>query len=135
MLRHRSAWTSAAAIALACWGCGGGGGGGSNPPGTTTPPPSGSSNPCATAFTAGELALADAAPVRNVTQAADRKRGNVRGQTKGDVRELLWTHRAPREARDDRRAAPRDVPDAAAPAATEDVGEIAVIEDDGTIFL
>jgi hypothetical protein len=137
MRRHRSVWTSAAAIALACWGCGGGGGGGSNPPGATTPPPaSGSSNPCATAFTADELALADAAAARDVTPAADRKRANVRGQTKGDVRELLWTHRAPRAGVDPhRRVEPRDVPDALAPAATEDVGDIAVIEDDGTIFL
>ncbi len=133
MRRHALAWTNAALIALACWGCGGGGGGGSTPPGNTTPPPSGSANPCATAFTAGELA--DAAPARNITAAADRKRGNVRGQTKGDVRELLWTHRAPRNDDPGRRAEPRDVPGPASPAATEDVGEIAVIEDDGTIFL
>lgn len=131
MIRIASPWTSAAAVAVVCWGCGGGGGGGTAP-GNTTPPPSSSSNPCATGLVADEVGAAP--PARNVTEAADRKRANVRGQTKGDVRDLLWTHRAPRDG-GDRRAEPRDVPDAVNPAATEDVGEIAVIEDDGTIFL
>ena len=127
-------WSSAGLLALACWGCGGGGGsgggGGTPPPGTGTPPPS-SQSACAVALSAdAELAFVD--PV-NATPEAAAKRENVRGRTKGDVRDALWTNRASqaRRAREanERRSAP------VVPAATEDIGDLAVIEDDGSIFL
>jgi len=128
--RAIAVWSSAGLLALACGGCGGGGsggGGGTPPPGTGTPPPS-SQSACAVALSAdAELAFVD--PV-NATPAATVKRENVRGRTKGDVRDALWANRA-RRAREtsERRTAP------VAPAATEDIGDLAVIEDDGSIFL
>ena len=126
--RAIAVWSSAGLLALACWDCGGGGsggGGGTPPPGTGTPPPS-SQSACAVALSAdAELAFVD--PV-NATPEATVKRENVRGRTKGDVRDALWANRA-RRAREtsERRTAP------VAPAATEDIGDLAVIEDDGSI--
>lgn len=70
----------------------------------------------------------DRAPRPNDSAAAVVKRGNLRGQTKGDVRDLLWTNRARATAAGLDVAEPRLTAD-------EDIGEIAVVEDDGTIFL
>lgn len=135
--RTRSPWPSAALLALACSSCGGGGGGGGSSPAppTTTPPPATTGNPCATALEAdADLAFVD--PVNSTTEAS-RKRDNVRGQSKGDHRDALWTHRAPRGRREI--SEPRtDAPDPGAlvpTAVAEDIGEIAVLQDDGTIFL
>lgn len=125
----RSLWFSAGAVAVVCWGCGGGGGGGTTPPVTTPPPPTTSSNACGVALEADtELAFVDP---YNATAEAAAKRANVRGRSKGDVRDALWKHREPRGRE---LVEPRDAPPVA-PAASTDIGEIAVIEDDGTIFL
>ncbi|MFN7979101.1 MAG: hypothetical protein U0P30_13275 [Vicinamibacterales bacterium] len=133
LIRLATSWTSALLVALACWSCGGGGGGGTTPGGggTTTPPPTSGTSACAAALTVE--GFADVAPTRNTTAAADRKRAEQRGRTKGDVRDALWRHRAPRPE-GDRRAEPLDANEPR-PAATVDVGDVAVIEDDGTIFL
>ncbi len=133
--RARSLWCSAGAVALVCWGCGGGsGGGGSTPPTGGTPAPPTSQNVCATALTAetGDNAGTDLAQPVNATPEATAKRENVRGRTKGDARDALWKHRAPRGREV---VEPRDVFDPVTPAASIDVGEIAIIEDDGSIFL
>ena len=122
-------WTSAGVIALACWGCGGGGGG-TTPPSGGTPAPPPSQSACGIAL-AADIEVAAVAPY-NATPEASAKRENVRGRTKGDVRDALWKHRA-QHGRDplEQRAQAEVV----APAATEDAGEVAVIEDDGSIFL
>ena len=129
--RALTVWTSAGAIALACWGCGGGGGGSATPPPSSTPTPPTSQNACAAAL-AADVDGGDRVEARNVTAEADAKRENLRGRTKGDVRDALWAHRAPRGRE---LVEPRDQVEPLTPAATADVGEIAVIEDDGTIFL
>jgi hypothetical protein len=133
--RACSLWTSAGLVALACWGCGGGsGGGGSAPPAGTTPAPPTSQNACGAALAAEalDIASADVLPSVNATAEATAKRENIRGRTKSDVRDALWTHRAPRGREV---VEPRDASDPVTPAATGDIGEIAVIEDDGSIFL
>jgi hypothetical protein len=122
-------WLSTGLLALACWSCGGsGGGGGTAPPGSGAPTPPASTNPCAETLTAEAEALVVGRS--NLPPDADRKRNDLRGRTKADVRDALWTHRAQR-ARD--RVGQLDAPPT--PSATEDVGQIAVIEDDGTIYL
>lgn len=131
VVRAVSPWMSAALVAVACWGCGGGGGG-STPGGGgggTTPPPVTSANPCTTALEASaELAFLS---LTNTTAAADAKRADLHGQTKIDRRDALWVHRAQRERQ---RYEPRS--EVADPTAvTAAAGHIAVIEDDGTIFL
>lgn len=129
--RAVSLWTSAALVALACISCGGGGGGGGTGGGGggTTPPPVTSTNPCATALEAPDDA--QFAPMASDPAAAERKRTEVHGQDRIDRRDALWLNRA---ERDRVRNEPKS--DVADPAAvTTDVGEIAVIEDDGTIFL
>lgn len=133
--RAPSLWFSAGAVALVCWGCGGGsGGGGSTPPSGGTPAPPTSQNACGAALASETLdnAAVDLAQPFNATPEAAAKRENVRGRTKGDARDALWKHRA-RRGRE--LVEPRDASDPVTPAATVDVGEIAVIEDDGSIFL
>ena len=125
--RAVAVWSGAGLLALVCWGCGGGsGGGGTAPPGPGSPPPPVQSA-CAVAL-AADAGLSVGERV-NATPEAAAKRENVRGRTKGDVRDALWAHRARRAREDNER---RVVP--TVPAATEDIGELAVIEDDGSIF-
>lgn len=98
--------------------CGGGGGGGSTPP----PPAPGGGNPCSTASTTGL-----AAPVDGALQA--RKRRQVDGGNRYNVLNELSLHR--QRAVDGTAAAS---PDAALSGRDgEDIGEIAVIRDEGDI--
>jgi hypothetical protein len=120
----RTFWSTAAACALAlvllsCSGGGGGGTGGSTPP----PPAPPSTNPCA-----GIGLDAPAGVLREATPAELAKREpriclreplNVLGE--------IWKHRAPR----DRGTAGT----AGRSSASADVGEIAVIQDDGDIMI
>ncbi|MBA3641175.1 MAG: hypothetical protein H0W53_18285 [Acidobacteria bacterium] len=98
--------------------CGGGGGSGSTPP----PPAPGGGNPCSTASTTGL-----AAPVDGALQA--RKRRQVDGGNRYNVLNELSLHR--QRAVDGTAAAS---PDAALSGRDgEDIGEIAVIRDEGDI--
>lgn len=108
-------------------GCGGeGGGGGATPTPPSTPAPS-SLAPCATALVTGE----GVSRARTVTSApeGEAKRDDPLGRTKADLTDALWTHSAARARQTEQGVA------AVVPAATEDIGEIAVIEDDGAIIL
>ncbi|MEZ5293737.1 MAG: hypothetical protein R2745_21815 [Vicinamibacterales bacterium] len=124
-------WASAALLALACTSCGGGGGGSQPPPGTGNPPTSSPTNPCATAL-AADADLPFVEPF-NSTAAAVVKRENLRGRTKGDVRDALWLHRAPRGGREV--IGPLGDPNLEPAAVVQDAGDISVIQDDGSIFV
>ncbi len=113
---------AAGALAVALAACGGGSGGGTTPPSTT--PPS-TQNPCATASlepdTAESAAPADEASVR-------RKRARGDGNPRWRVLDDLWTHRDA-EARGTLRDTFTPQPSAA------DVGDVAVVQDQGDILL
>jgi len=112
---------AAFALAVIASGCGGSDGGSSS---TTPLPPAASANPCnGIGIVAG--ALADSA-------SAVSRPGKVTGPAVDrDPRyalfDALWTHEAGRS-----RGAP---PSFAAPGAAEDVGEVAVVQDEGDIIL
>ena len=123
--------STVALTALACsmlWltGCGGGDDGDEGPqrPEPTTPTPPSSINPCTAALaqeTGGDARISATSPI-------DRAKAEGYGSDDRDVREPLWEHylRAG--------SATAGVADAR-PAASQDIGEIAVLEDDGTLFL
>lgn len=121
----RSRGAALLSVVLA-WGCGGDDGASPGPTPTPTPGTPFAQTPCTSVF-------ADEGPRRiepfgSVFGAAD-KRSDVRGRSEGDVRELLWVH----QAQTDRvRVGPQAE---RAPLAAEDIGDIAVIEDDGSIIL
>lgn len=127
--RTIAVWRSACVIAVACWGYGASSGG-TFPPGGGSTAATTSESSC-TAALAASTGGAVVAPF-NVTPEAAAKRDNSQGRTKGDVRDALWKHRAPRGRE---RVTPKAETELVRPAATEDAGEIAVIEDDGSIFL
>jgi hypothetical protein len=117
--------------ALACsmlWltGCGGGDDGDEGPqrPEPTTPTPPSSINPCTAALaqeTGGDARTSATSPI-------DRAKAEGYGSDDRDVREPLWEHYLRPGS------AIAGVADAR-PAASQDIGEIAVLEDDGTLFL
>jgi hypothetical protein len=119
----RRAWLElieAIAIALLLSACGGNSSG-TTPPPTTTPPPS-SSGSCAVPLRT--LASAPAAERRPKPESTANRRTR-----RGRVYEELWKHQA---AGRQRRIAPFEV----APSSTsEDVGQVAVIRDEGDILL
>jgi hypothetical protein len=122
-----------ALIALACSmlgiaGCGGGDdGGNSGPirpePTNPTPPPS-STNPC-TAVLAQDPGGASTSALSQ--SPIDRAKAEGFGSDDRDVREPLWEHYL--------RGSSGGGIAAATPSASQDIGEIAVLEDDGTLFL
>ena len=99
--------------------CGGGGGGSPSPPPSPSPAPG--TNPCSTADVPDAATLPATAPNPAKADATDHA-GRWR------VLEDLWRHRQARarspELRDDRPSPPRD---------TADVGEIAVLQDEGDL--
>lgn len=116
---------------LACGVTACGGGGGSNMPapspgpGTPTPP----QNPCATSTVEeGDLVQPVTGP------ASDDKKLAIDGSPRGRVLDALWTHRQGALRRD--ATARLAAPSASAPAPdAADVGEIAVIQDEGDLVL
>ena len=105
---------------LATAACGGDGGSSTTPPPTSNPPPSAGGS-CAVPI--APAAQRVAAPRPKPASADDRR------TRRGRVYEQLWKHEAARAAR-------RLSPAAVAPAATsEDVGQIAVIRDEGDLVL
>ena len=115
------------AVLLAC------GGGGDSPspnptpqPGPTPPPVPQPANPCANASLEEGVETSDAEP----SDAARRKRTpRGTGDPRGDVNQLLWTHRAPRERVLTERL------DTSLPRDNEDIGEIAVLRDSGDLIV
>jgi hypothetical protein len=121
-----------ALIALACsmlWiaGCGGGDDGGDGPrrPEPTNPNPPSSTNPC-TAALAQDPGGASGARTSALSP-IDRAKAEGFGSDDRDVREPLWEHYL--------RANTGGGIAAATPSASQDIGDIAVLEDDGTLFL
>lgn len=106
----------AGALAVAC---GGGGGNSNTSPPSTSPPPAATQNPCpASSLTAESVSDTAARLLKRSTRVETDPRGTL-----GDV---LWRHAA---------AEGRLVPSAlVAPRASADVGEIAVIQDEGDLI-
>jgi hypothetical protein len=122
-----------ALIALACsmlWiaGCDGGDDGGEGPvrPQPTNPTPPSSTNPC-TAALAADPGGAGASTSALSPSAIDRAKAEGFGSDDRDVREPLWEHYL--------RGSSGGSTAAARPTASQDIGDIAVLEDDGTLFL
>ena len=113
----------AVATVLAIAGCGGGSGSNTTPAPSPAPPPTPSGNPCASV----SLEVSDDVP-RPATDAELAKRNPVicRYQPH-NVHEALWKHEAARQqgAR----------PAAEVQTASEDIGDIAVLQDDGSIMI
>jgi hypothetical protein len=105
--------TICAAIGIAC---GDDGGGASPTPPTSSPPAASASNPCP----AGRTVLASAEG-----SAPDKARQPAHVDPRTTLGDILWRHRASQA-----RAVPLA---AAAPPAAADVGDIAVIQDDGDL--
>ena len=116
-------------LALLLPGCSGGGDGGS----PTAPGPGTSTNPCGTALTAEQFA--QAAPDE---QLRSDKRTAVDRDTRYRVFDALSLHREAAQWRDrtgrDRRQDPAPPPAQAAGRDSVDIGEIAVIQDDGELI-
>jgi hypothetical protein len=118
-----------ALTAFACsmlWlaGCNGGDDGdGPSLPQPNFPNPPSSNNPCTAALAQdpGGASTSAASPI-------DRAKAEGYGSDDRDVREPLWEHYL-------RAGSATAGVAAATPAATQDIGEIAVLEDDGTLFL
>lgn len=106
--------------------CGGGSDTPSPNPTPPTPPNPQPTNPCSTVSIEEGIEAADAEP----GEAALRKRiPRGAGDPRGDVNQLLWTHRAARERRlsqDIETGLPRD---------NEDIGDIAVLRDTGDLLI
>jgi hypothetical protein len=116
--------------------CDGGGGGGGGNGGGTTPPPAGQ-NPCATA-------TLDPGEDQFVLQADDaasrarraRKQESIDGDPRWRALEALWIHREAAARRADARARATDTTALAAPSRDSiDIGEIAVLQDEGDLIL
>jgi hypothetical protein len=109
-------------LAAACGGSG-------SPPPSTTPPPATTTNPCTTALTEDEAELPRS---RADLEAQARKRNVLDGSPRWRVLDLLWTHReaenVPEITTLQRRAL-------SAPRSSADVGEIAVIQDEGDLIV
>jgi len=103
--------------------------GGSSSPPSTTPPPATSTNPCTASLTED---APEAVPTREDLEAQARKRNVVDGNPRGRVLDHLWTHREaqnrPEQAALQRRAL-------SAPRSNADVGDIAVVQDEGDLIL
>ena len=113
-------FVAALALAGAC----GGSGGGSTPPPGPTPPPAPSGNPCATVATE-DRSLAPTSP-----RAAASKTQVIDGDPRWRVLDALWLNRASGV-----RTARGTAPNQATGRNAVDVGEIAVLQDQGDIIL
>ncbi len=117
---------SLAVVVMLAAGCGGSGGGSSPVPSPAPSPPPSSTNPCASitieapAFLAPKSAEAEAV-------AEAKRRGQFCAYSPYNVLDAVWKHRAARD-RDRLRSV-------SSLHASEDIGDIAVIQDEGTIML
>jgi hypothetical protein len=104
-------------------------GGSSSPPPSTTPPPATTTNPCAGAAIEDEADLVSTPEDR---AAQLRKRNVLDGNPRWRVLDLLWTHREaenrPGQAELQRRGL-------STPRSNADVGEIAIVQDEGDLIL
>jgi len=113
--------TGALAAALLTPACGGGGG--TSPPPTATPPPAAASGSCSIPIETAALSSSRATTPKPASTDDRRTR-------RGRVYEQLWKHQQAA------RAARRSTPSSVSPAAsTEDVGQIAVVRDEGDLIL
>jgi hypothetical protein len=112
-----------ALLAAAC-------GGSSSPPPANTPPSGTTTNPCTTAVTADETGGQPSLAAEDL-QAQARKRNALDGTSKWRVLDHLWTHSTaatrPEIAALQRRAL--------SSASNADVGDIAVVQDEGDVIL
>jgi len=104
-------------------------GGSSSAPPSTTPPPTASTNPCATAVTDDQP---DVGLTREDLDAQARKRNVVDGNPRWRVLDHLWTHR---EAENNPDLAALQRRGLSAPSNAADVGDVAVVQDEGDIIL
>jgi hypothetical protein len=115
------------ATLCACGGNGNGGtGGGGNGGGTPTPPPTGSTNPCSTVAIEGEPDSVAISPDPGVLR---RKTGALDLNPRWRLFDALWTNRQRRATDTLTRT-----PGAAAGPDAVDVGEIAVLQDEGDLI-
>ena len=106
-----------------------GGGGSPSPP--SDPPPSGpgGQNPCAAADTSPDLSTASPDSTSRAA-VVDKNAGHIDGSTRWRVLEDLWIHRQA----ESRRSGPDRRFDATVPGSQQDVGEIAVLQDEGDLL-
>jgi hypothetical protein len=114
-------------------------GGSSSPAPPNNPPPPATENPCAT------VAIEDQTEARSsaadVAVARERKTNRLDRNPRWRVLDALWTHREAESRRDaavvppDRDPEPRDRRPLAPPRSNVDVGEIAVVQDEGDLIL
>ncbi|MCX6549658.1 MAG: hypothetical protein NTY02_01400 [Acidobacteria bacterium] len=124
-MRVVRAFIVAVAVAVLAESCGGSGGGSSSPPPSTPTTPTSPANPCAGI---GVSASAAEAPI--ATSESSKRRGPAFDRDpRWGVLEALWTHAAGQ-------GRARDVPRAFTDQATApDVGEVAVVLDEGDVIL
>jgi hypothetical protein len=115
---------AATALGLLISACGGSG----SPPASNPPPPTTSENPCSTAAIEDDTE----APPATGAAARARKTNVLDGSPRWRVLDALWTHREA-ERRD--RGAPGDRRRLTPSRNTADVGEIAVVQDEGDLIL
>jgi hypothetical protein len=120
-IRARSAAPAIAALAATLLTAACGGNGGTTPPPSTSPPPA-TSGSCS-------IPLAQAAPSSSPAPPPKRRSTDDRRTRRGRVLEQLWKHQA---ARGERRLAPASISPAAS---TEDIGQVAVVRDEGDLVL
>jgi hypothetical protein len=114
---------------LLWWSCStacGGGDGGGNGGGTPSPPPP-ASNPCTAASSeAGEPGPPDRFP-EGAFDVGSEKRGRLDSSTRWNVLDAIWDHRAA--------VARGGLASLSAQPITEDIGDIAVVQDEGDLIL
>jgi len=118
------ALSTAVVLGLLAAACGGSG----SPPPSTTPPPATTTNPCTTAVTEDE---ADLVRTREDLEAQARKRNVLDGSPRWRVLDLLWTHREAENLPDQAALQRRGL---SAARSNADVGEIAVVQDEGDLI-
>jgi hypothetical protein len=119
------ALSTALVLGLLAAACGGSG----SPPPSSTPPPATSTDPCSTAILEEDAGYI---PTAQDLRAQARKREAVDGSARWRVLDHLWTHAEaqslPEQAALQRRAR-------AAPRSNADIGEIAIVQDEGDLIL
>ena len=119
------ALSTALVLGLLAAACGGSG----SPPPSTTPPPTTSTNPCATAAVEDQ---ADSVRTREDLEAQARKRNAQDGNPRWRVLDHLWTHRETENLPEITALQRRTL---SAPRNNADLGEIAVVQDEGDLIL
>ncbi|MBE3075736.1 MAG: hypothetical protein IMZ75_12480, partial [Actinobacteria bacterium] len=104
------------------------GGSSSPPPATPNPAPT-SQDPCATTAAVEEISVASGSSRKSAPDTF------LDGNPRWRVLDELWTHRAEEARRDARGRAPRGRLGAGLPANAIDIGEVAVVQDEGDLVL